>query len=190
MTNYTDKKKNTLFEIVNDNDEIIGLEEMENIWRDGFRIRTSCVWFFTPKGDLIFQRRGKNNAVLPDLLDSTVGGKVEPGATYEETAIVEGIEETGIVIEKGKLIPLRKVKRDFVDHITNSIIKNFSMQYGYFYPGDIKDLQVEEGKATSFEVWHIDKILTLSEEEKKLFVKDFVTAPELLDVFKQIKKLI
>ena len=190
MASNNDKKKNTLFEIVNENDEVIGLEEIEKISKERSIIRTAVIWFFTRRGEIIFQRRAKDSVVLAGLLDSTVGGKVEPGASYEDTAIIEAMEETGLVIEKEKLIPLKKMRRNLKDDPADLVINNFSMQYAYHYPGEIVDLQIEEGKAEGFEAWHIDKILSLSDEEKKLFVRDFVTSPELLDIFRQIKKLI
>ena len=91
-------QKNTIFEIVNENDEIVGMEEMEKIAKERWIIRTAIIWFFTPKGEIIFQHRAKDSVVLADLLDSTVGGKVEPGASYEDTAIIEAIEKTRVHI--------------------------------------------------------------------------------------------
>src|SRR3989338_7476616 len=145
MSNTILKKKNTLFEVVNDNDEVIGLEENAKILKEGLLRRIVYVWFFTPAGEIIFQHRSKTKAIYPDLLDATVGGKVEPGTTYEESGIMEVEEETGLLVEKEKLIPIKKVKRNQVDDSTKLIDRCFSMNYAYLYSGDIKDLKAEEG---------------------------------------------
>jgi len=47
--------------------------------KKGCFIEKIHVWFVTPDGEIIFQRRAKDKDTYPDLLDATVGGHVEPG---------------------------------------------------------------------------------------------------------------
>jgi isopentenyldiphosphate isomerase len=181
--------KNNKFEVVNDNDEVIGLEEKEIIRQKGLRLRITMVWFFTPDGKIIFQHRSPTKDIHPDLLDATIGGKVEPGDTYEQTAVAETAEEAGVKIAVADLVFLSKIKRDVYDEVRKSWDKNFTTHFAYLYRGNIKDLQVEEGKSLGFESWPIDKIVSLSAEEKKLFIKDLVEEPALTEVFRKIKEI-
>src|ERR1035437_3863166 len=100
----SDKKENKgLLDIINENDVVIGQDTRENVHKKGLLHREIHVWFITPDGQMIFQHRAKDKDTYPDLLDATVGGHVEPGATYEETAIKEMEEETGLKAEKEDL---------------------------------------------------------------------------------------
>jgi isopentenyl-diphosphate delta-isomerase len=182
--------KNNKFEVVDENDEVIGLEEKEIIRKKGLLLRITLVWFFTPKGEIILQHRSPNKDIHPDKLDATVGGKVEPGHSYEETAILETAEEAGVIIRKEELIQLFKIKRNVFDEARGINDRNFTMHFAYCYKGDIKDLKIEEGKSLGFEVWSVDKILSLPEEQKKFFINDLVEEPNLTNIFKEIKKLI
>jgi isopentenyldiphosphate isomerase len=185
-----DMAKNNKFEVVNENDEVIGLEEKEIIKQKGLTNRIILVWFFTPKGEIIFQHRSPNKDIHPDKLDATVGGKVEPGDSYEKTALLETNEETGVVIKQEELVYLTKVKRYIVDEVRNLKDSNFTTHFAYCYKGDVKDLKIEEGKCVGFELWSIDKILSLSATEKKRFIIDLVEEPNLTNIFGEIKKLI
>lgn len=46
----------------------------------------------------------------------------------------------------------------------------FNTRYAYIYKGDAKDLRIEPGKALGFEVWTLDKLLNLTDEEKTRFI--------------------
>lgn len=59
----------------------------ENIHNQGLLHREIHVWFYTPKGEIIFQHRAKDKDTYPDLLDATVGGHVEINSDYENTAL-------------------------------------------------------------------------------------------------------
>lgn len=147
------------------------------------------VWFYTPDGQIIFQHRAKDKDTWPDLLDATVGGHVEVGDTYEETALKECEEETGTVIKPEDLIFLRTTITSSLDEVTGMTNHPRRNVYAYCYKGDLKDLKIEEGKALGFEAWPIDKLLNLSEEEATRFI------PSILDemgieIIKQIQDLV
>lgn len=63
-----------MLEIIDENDNVIGLETREKIHKEGLLHREIHVWFFTPRGEIIFQHRVKDKDIYPDLLDATVGG--------------------------------------------------------------------------------------------------------------------
>jgi isopentenyldiphosphate isomerase len=156
--------------IVSESDEIIAPETRKKIHEEGLLHQEVHVYFVTPKKEIIFQHRAKDKDTFPDLLDATVGGHVEIGQSYEETAVKESEEETGVKIDKKDLIFINKFKKYLKDDATAKINYAFQSEYLYIYRGDIKDLKIEEGKAVGFEVWSIDKLLNLNEEDKNKFI--------------------
>jgi ADP-ribose pyrophosphatase YjhB (NUDIX family) len=48
----------------------------------------------------------------------TVGGHVEIGDSYEETAVKEILEETGLKVDISQLIPIQKRRSHTFDDIT------------------------------------------------------------------------
>jgi len=177
-----------ILNIVNENDEIVDEATRTEIHQNGLLHRETHVWFYTPKGEIIFQHRAKDKDTYPDLLDATVGGHVEIGQTYEETAVKETEEETGVTLSIKDLLPLKKIKRRSEDLVTNTINNAFKMEYAYLYKGDIKDLRIEVGKILSFEAVPIEKLGHLTEEEGKRFVP-LLLESEFQGIFKEIRKL-
>ncbi len=161
--------------IVNDNDEIIGVEDRELVHQKGLLHREIHVYFITPDKKIILQHRAPDKDMFPDLLDATVGGHVEVGQNYEETALKETKEETGIKLNPADLIFIEKVKTKNIDEPTGRVNYVFSSRYLYIYRGDIKDLKIEAGKAIGFESWPIAKLLTLSDADKKKIIPSILS---------------
>jgi isopentenyl-diphosphate delta-isomerase type 1 len=174
--------------IVNENDEIIGKDTRENIHKSGLLHREIHIWIFNDKGEILLQRRSETKDTYPGLLDVSVGGHVEIGDDYEKTAIRELAEEVGINAGKDDLIFLNKLRRNAVDSKTGMKNNTIRKIFAYKYSGSVADLKLEIGEATSLEFWPLDKILNLTEKEKKDFV------PALADgsfsgVFEKLKSL-
>lgn len=176
-------------DIVNERDEVIGQDTRDRIHDLGLLHREIHVWFITPDGKVILQHRAKDKDTYPDLLDATVGGHVEIGQTYEQTAVKETKEETGVDIVMSDLHFLKKVHRRSVDLVTGKVNYAFRVQYAYIYRGNAADLKVEKGKAVGFETWPIEKIFVLSDNEKRLFIPA-VYSVEFLELFRKCSKLI
>ena len=118
-------------EVVNDNDEVIYLETLKEIHEKELLHRDIHIWFITPNNEIVFQHRSKNKDLLPDKLDSTVGGHVEAGDSYEKTAIKECEEETGIKINIDKLLFLGKLKYSALNEKDNKIHRVIGIHYAY-----------------------------------------------------------
>lgn len=176
-------------EIVNENDEVIGLETRAKIHKDGLLHREIHIWFITPKSEIIFQHRAKDNDTYPNKLDATVGGHVEPKMSYEETAIKECKEETGIDIDLGKLIFLVKMRKKSFDEATGLTNNTIRSQYAYPYDGPISDLEVEDGKAQGFEAWRIDELSHLSEIDRNKFIP-MILHRDILDIFDRAREIL
>lgn len=176
-----------MLEVVDENDSVVGLENRTKVHQDGLLHREIHIWFLTPSGEIIFQHRAKDKDTYPDKLDATVGGHVEPKMSYEETAIKECKEETGIDIDPNKLLFLAKLRGKSFDEVTKLTNNTIRSQYAYLYDGNINDLQVEDGKAEGFEAWKIDQLPNLSEEDKGRFI-GLILSEEMLKLFKKAKQ--
>ncbi len=171
--------------IVDENDEIIGEEARGKIHKEGLLHRETHVWFLTPNKELILQLRAKDKDTFPDMLDATVGGHVDLGMNYEDTALKEMEEETGIKAKMEDLKFLRKIRLKSDDLVSGKINNTFKKQFVYIYNGNLADLKIEEGKSQGFEVWPLGRLQNLTEEEKSHFVPGIVE-PELLDLLAKI----
>lgn len=177
-----------ILEVVDDKDNIIGTETKGKIHEDELLHRVIHIWFITPKGEVIFQHRSKSKDLLPDKLDSTVGGHVEVGATYEETAIKECKEETSIDIDLNKLILLNKTVSAAYNEKWGKFHRNMNAQYVYLYEGQLSDLKVEKDDGEGFELWKIDDLPNLSEKDKNKFIPEILTE-EMFSFFNKAKEL-
>lgn len=175
-----------MLEVIDENDNVIGLETREKVHQDGLLHREIHIWFLTPKGEIIFQHRAKDKDTYPDKLDATVGGRVDPKMSYEDTAIKECKEETGIDIDFSKLLFLTKMRKKSFDEITKLTNNTIRSQYAYLYEGALSDLQVEEGKAEGFEAWKIDDLPNLSEEDKNKFI-GLILREDMLELFNKAR---
>lgn len=156
--------------IVDEDDNVIGVEDRKIIHEKGLLHREVHVHFVTPENKIIFQHRAKDKDTYPDLLDATVGGHVEIGESYEDAAVKETFEETGVKINNQDLIIVDKIHKISKDKITGMTNHAFQKEYIYIYKGNIGELKVEKGKALGFEVCSIEDLLSLSYNEKSKFI--------------------
>ncbi len=171
--------------ILNESTEIISQEERDIIHRDGLLHQEINIHFYTPQAELIYQHRAKDKDMWPDKLDATVGGHVEIGQSYEEAAIAEAKEETGLNIDPNKLELVDVVRYNVKEEATGNVNNIFQAIYLYEYNGEVSDLTIEEGKASGFEVWKIDDILNIEDKDK--FIPTMLS-PERIEAFKRIKE--
>jgi len=177
-----------MLEVVDEEDNVIGLETREKIHREGLLHRDIHLWFITPKNEIIFQLRSKLKDSFPGMLDATVAGHVEPGASYEETASKECKEETGIDIDISKLILLKKMKNESFDNIKNNTHRTMDRQYAYLYEGSINNLKIEKDSAEGFESWSIGKLHNLSEKERERFIPARISK-NMLELFDKAREV-
>ena len=177
-----------MLEVIDENDNVVGLESRAKIHQNGLLHREIHIWFFTPKSEIIFQHRAKDKDTYPDKLDATVGGHVEPKMSYEETAVKECKEETGIDIDLNKLVFIKKMRKKSFDEATGLTNNTIRSQYAYLYNGSINDLQIEDGKSQGFVAWKIDDLSHLSETDKNKFIP-LILEQDMLDIFNQARKI-
>jgi isopentenyldiphosphate isomerase len=176
-------------DIIDSDDNIIGIRSREDIHNEGLLHREIHVWFYTPQGELVFQHRAKDKDTYPDLLDGTVGGHVEIGSDYEQTAVQESFEETGLIVNKSDLSFIQMQHSHAFDVLTNKTNNALRAIYAYLFTGKIEDLVIEEGKALGFELWSFETIFNIEELDRSRFIP-FVFSPTELSIYEKIHALI
>ena len=174
--NTDDRKLN----IIDEDGNIISEETRENIHRYGLLHREIYVWFYTLKGEILFQHRAKDKDTHPDLLDATVV-YVEIGVDYESTALQELEEEIGIRATKDNLTFIQIVRSENHDKTTDMINNVIRAVYAYRYDGKVENLKIEKAKRLDLKV-----LLNISAEDKKRFIPSILNN-ESLDIFRKIK---
>ncbi len=157
--------------IINEQDEVIGLEERSIIHKNGIKHREIHVWLVTPEKKFIFQKRGMHQDTWPGFLDVTVGGHVDTATeSYEDCAKRELEEETGISVP---LYLITKKYSESYDPNTDTHNNVFRATYAGIFSGELSDLKIEEGAGLGFELFSLTELSNLTEESKKKFIPRF-----------------
>lgn len=171
--------------IIDNDGKIIGIEKRENIHGKGLLHMEVHVWFVTPQREIIFQHRSKTKDTYPDLLDATVGGHVEIGSTYLETAIKETKEETGLKLSNNDLTLIKTIKTSSNDHVTGKINNTLRAVYYHQFKGKISDLISEAEKGLGFETISIEKLRKLDNATKDKIIPN-LTSKDYIEMFEEM----
>jgi len=85
-----------VFDIVDENDAIIGAMGRHEVHVNNLRHRAVHIWLFNGRGELFLQKRSPWKQLHPDLWCSSTAGHVDSGESYEEAAHREMLEEIGV----------------------------------------------------------------------------------------------
>lgn len=155
--------------IIDENDNIIGEDTRENIHKKGFLHREVWIFIYNNNLEILFQKRSINKDTFPNKMDISVGGHVNLGHDYVDTAIKELKEETGITAKGEDLIflgKLRSKKYDPVTKNTNNVLRNV---FAYEFNGNLKDLKPKQDEITRFEFLPLKKLFKLTKKDKVRF---------------------
>ncbi len=137
-----------LFEIVNDAGEVIGTAPREKCHGDPSLVhRAVHVLLFNSKGGLLLQLRSKDKDIQPGKWDTSVGGHLAVGETYEQAAVREMSEELGIEGVKMEYLYDYPLRND----VESENIRSFRA----VYDGEVR-FQKEEIDAVRF--WSLDEV--------------------------------
>ena len=84
-----------IFDVVNDNDEVIGQLARRIVHRDGHEHRAVHVLVFDSRGRIFLQKRSMTKDTFPGAWDSSASGHLESGEDYAACAARELREELG-----------------------------------------------------------------------------------------------
>lgn len=180
--------QNEILNIVDDTDHVIGQATRRNIHLNGLLHREVAVWVYNDTGELLLQRRAPDKDIAPNLLDTSAGGHVGIGDTYVQAAVKELKEETNIEASVKDLALITKNERKSGQQLDGKINNAIRLVFVYHFNREKDDLRMEEGKITSLEWWPMEKLLNLSDTEKKEF-SSFVIK-DLPEVHRAVSKLL
>lgn len=112
------QKGSEVFDVVDENDQVIGQSTRAEIHRSGQLHRAVHIFVFNKRRDLLLQLRSRWKDVHPSTWDSSAAGHLDAGEDYHSCAVREIKEELGIekeaLIEIGKLSPCAATGWEFV----------------------------------------------------------------------------
>lgn len=121
-------EESEIFDIVNDNDEIVGSASRNEVHRLGLKHRSVHLLIFNKQGSVLLQKRSMEKDTFPGTWDSSVSGHVDSGENYDKAVIRESWEELGVEFEA---VPERIFKVDACKETDNE----FSWVYRHFSEG-------------------------------------------------------
>ncbi len=125
------------FDIVDDDDVVIGQERRSVVHQKGLLHRGVHVWLFAPDGKLLIQRRSDDRPTAPGSLDCSVSEHVKAGEDYLSAA------QRGLKEELG------------VEGIDLRLVVKFKMNYG---PNDNEISELFQGKLAARAGVHFDPV--------------------------------
>jgi isopentenyldiphosphate isomerase len=87
-----------IFDIVNDQDEVIGRLPRFQVHRDSLKHRAVHVLVFNKRGEIFLQKRSRKKDCFPGAWDSSASGHLDAGEDYDACAVRELREEIGLSI--------------------------------------------------------------------------------------------
>ncbi|MBU3915602.1 NUDIX domain-containing protein [bacterium] len=159
-----------VFDIVNINDEVIGSAKRSEVHGNPSLIhRVAHVLIFNTKGELFLQKRSMSKDVQPGKWDTSVGGHLDAGESYQDAALREMKEELGIAPEKIEFLYKYCHSNDYETEYVSTFFGSWN---GIIWMN--KD-EIEEGR-----FWKIDEIESNS--------MDTQFTPNFLDELERYKK--
>jgi isopentenyl-diphosphate delta-isomerase type 1 len=135
---------------VDKNDKVIGYRPKEEFHNSELIHRSSHLFLFNSKGELLVQKRSKKKKIYPGLLDISVSGSVLKGETYEQTMEREQKEELNISVPFKKLFKFSHF--DKYD-------KAFKMAFTAKYNGEFKLKKDEVEKVFWMDLEELKKMI-------------------------------
>lgn len=93
---HAEEVENELFDVVNEQDEVIDRKPRGVVHAEGLNHRAIHVFFFNQDGHVFLQRRSLLKKNHPDTWDSSCSGHVDAGESYDQAAPREVAEELGV----------------------------------------------------------------------------------------------
>lgn len=156
-----------ILDVVNENDEVIGQAERDEVHRVGLVCRLIYVCFYTVNREVILQKRSDTKKNDAGKLTTTVSGHVASGQNYLEAAVRETLEESGVEVEASDLMSLGVVRADYVQgvYLSNAMRGLFA----YKFNGNVADLKVEDGDGAGFVILPIEELERQLDSEPEKF---------------------
>ncbi|MBT5338808.1 NUDIX domain-containing protein [Candidatus Falkowbacteria bacterium] len=135
--------------------------------------RSSHIWIFNSKGEILLQKRAKDKDTHPGEWDISAAGHVALGEDYDVTALRELKEELGLAVKLEDLIKTRIFKHKSESPEKKYYNKEISQEYLCKYDGSITDFKFIDGE--------VEKIKFVSQDKFKKMLNDPKEYAKLVD---------
>jgi isopentenyldiphosphate isomerase len=142
-------KENEILDLVDDDNRVIGRIIRKDVHGNpSLQHRSVHVFVRNSRGDLFLQKRSVRKLIQPGKWDTSVGGHVEAGQSYEEAAVKEAGEELGINIENSAAL---QFSHEYVwrSDIETEHVRTFFLDYEG--PFQLQIEEVDEGRFWTIE---------------------------------------
>lgn len=157
-----------LLDVVDDEDTVIGQETRENCHKNNLTHRSVMFFIFDMDDNILVNKRSQNKDFFGGRWSIVLGGHLVAGQTYEEAAIREAFEETGIKDKPFKMGYFQKRLPQENENVT---------VYG-FKTAQIPKLLADEIEFGEFITWN--------EALNKMETEDFMPeTDDLIEVFEK-----
>src|SRR5271156_2765821 len=92
------QRQDEIFDVVNDQDEVIGQRSRGEVHRLGLKHRAVHVLVFNGRGEVFLQKRSMQKDTFPGAWDSSASGHLDSGEDYDACAARELREELGLTV--------------------------------------------------------------------------------------------
>jgi len=149
-----------LFDVIDENDQVIGQEMRSVVHQRGLWHRGAHVLLFTSDGKLLVQQRSSNKSQSPLTFDCSVSEHVQAGEDYRDAAIrglAEELDVIGIEVQ-----PLTKFKMNYGpnDNEVSMIYKGIV---------DSKQVRFDPEEIERVDAYTIKELGSLLEQKPELF---------------------
>ena len=127
---------NEIFDVVNDNDDVVDQQPRHIVHKNNLLHRAVHALVYDKHNRLYLQKRSLSKDTNPGLWDTSMGGHLDSGESYDQAAIRETFEELGIVLEQ----PPEKL---FKLNASENTGYEFIWVYKIIHHGDIQPCQIE-----------------------------------------------
>jgi len=128
--------KNEIFDVVNINDEVIDQQPRHIVHERNLLHRAVHALVYDENNRLYLQKRSLCKDTNPGLWDTSMGGHLESGESYDQAAVRETFEELGIELDD---LPQRLFKLQ----ASKNTGYEFIWVYKIIYSGTIQPCQIE-----------------------------------------------
>lgn len=160
--------------IVDENDNVIGAEERSVARAKGLRHRIVRIFVLNSDGKVLLQQRNLNLLDNPGRWDQSVGGHVDAGESYEQTAKRESFEELGIKVNEFKEVGYFYIERP----APGGEVKRFQKVFTCVHNGPFV---IDPAEVEKVEWFSIEKIQTWLNKSPEDFTKNFTKAFEFIN---------
>ncbi|MBU1976078.1 MAG: NUDIX domain-containing protein [Nanoarchaeota archaeon] len=151
-----------IFDIVDENDQIIGQDTRANVHKNKLRHRSVHIFVFNSKGELFIQERALDKDEFPGYWDSSCSGHIDHGEEPDFSAHRELKEELGI---ETSLRFLNKFPA----------CPESGMEFNYFYVCTYDgELTLQKEEIITGKFLHIDTIKQEIEKGTRKYTGNFV----------------